>query len=117
MLMLSKRYLELEHAAYRGSGGVSQENRHHGFIPAFRDFRTGKIYASTYADGRPAPFHLLEGLPDELVVARDRAGRPAQVLGTVIAGFTRYGRFYTRDEAAEAIARATAVAPTNLLVA
>ncbi len=99
MLMMSKRYLVMEHANYRGTGGTSVENREFGFLPAFRDTRSGRVYRSEYADGRPAPFHSLEGLPDELVVARDRLGRPTQVLGTVIAGFLRDGRFYTRDEA------------------
>lgn len=100
MLTLSKRYLELEFAAHRGTGGVASENRHLGFVPAFKDTLTGKVYPSAYADGRPAVFHLLDGLPDELVVARDRGGRPAQVLGSVIAGFTLDNRFYTREEAA-----------------
>jgi hypothetical protein len=71
------------------------------------DARTRKVYASTFADGTPAPFHLLDGLPDELVVARDRRLRPSQVRGSVIAGFSRNGRFYTRAEAA-ALVRAGA---------
>ena len=100
MLTMSKRYLELELAANRGTGGVSQENRHLGFVPAFMDTRTGTVYGSSFADGRPAPFHLLDGLPDEVVVARDRHGRPSHVVGTVIAGFSLNGRFYTREQAA-----------------
>ena len=35
MLTLSKRYLEMEQAANRGTGGVSTDNRHLGFVPAF----------------------------------------------------------------------------------
>lgn len=108
MLTLSKRYLELEQAAHRGTGGVSSHNRHLGFVPAFMDTRTGKVYACTFADGRPAAFHLLDGLPDELVVARDRHGRPSHVVGTVIAGFSLDGRFYTRDQAAAQVSRAQA---------
>jgi hypothetical protein len=108
MLTLSKRYLELEHAAHRGTGGVSTENRHLGFVPAFMDSRTGKVYGCTFADGRPAPFHVLDGLPDELVVARDRYGRPSQVVGTVISGFTLDNRFYTREQAAAQVSRSEA---------
>lgn len=100
MLTLSKRYLELEQVAYRGTGGVSAKNRHLGFVPAFLDSRTRKIYSCSFGDGKPAPFHILDGLPDERVVARDRYGRPSQVLGTLIAGFTLNGRFCTREEAA-----------------
>ena len=108
MLTLSKRYLELEQAANRGTGGVSSENRHLGFVPAFMDTCGGKLYACTFADGRPAPFHVLDGLPDELVVARDRYGRPSQVVGSVVAGFALDGRFYTREQAAAQVSRAEA---------
>ena len=105
MMTLTKRYLELERTARRGTGGVSTGNRHLGFVPAFMETRTGATYACTFADGRPAPFHLLDGLPDELVVARDRHGIPSQVVGTVVAGFLLESRFYTRDQAATLIAR------------
>jgi hypothetical protein len=108
MLTLSKRYLEMEQAAHRGSGGVSSDNRHLGFVPAFMETRTGKVYPCTFADGRPAAFHVLDGLPDDLVVARDRYGRPSHVLGTVIAGFSLDGRFYTREQAAAQVSRAEA---------
>jgi hypothetical protein len=108
MLTLSKRYLELEQAAHKGTGGTSSENRHLGFVPAFMDTRTGKVYACTFADGRPAAFHILDGLPDELVVARDRYGRPSQVVGTVISGFTLDNRFYTREQAAAQVSRSEA---------
>jgi len=104
MLTLSKRYLELELAAHRGTGGVSGENRHLGFVPAFLDTYTGKVYPCAYADGRPANFHLLDGLPDDLVVARDRGGRPSQVVGSVVTGFTLDNRFYTREQAAAQVA-------------
>jgi hypothetical protein len=110
MLTLSRRYLELEQAANRGSGGVSAENRPLGFVPAFKDTRTGKVYPSTYIDGRPSPFHVLDGLPDELVVARDRQGRPSHVVGSVVAGFTLDSCFYTREQAAAQVSRATAPA-------
>lgn len=112
MLTLSKRYLELELAAHRGTGGVSSENRHFGFQPAFKDTETGAVYAARYADGRPAPFHILDGLPDELVVARDRYGRPSQVVGTIIAGFTREARFYTREQAAYEVSRDLPLVPS-----
>jgi len=108
MLTLSKRYLEMEQAAHRGSGGTSSDNRHLGFVPAFMETRTGKVYPCTFADGRPAAFHVLDGLPDELVVARDRHGRPSHVLGTVVSGFSLDGRFYTREQAAAQVSRAEA---------
>ena len=108
MLTLSKRYLELEQAAHRGTGGIASENRHLGFVPAFMDTASAKVYPSAFVDGRAAPFHVLDGLPDEIVLARDRQGRPSQVLGTVIAGFTLDGCFYTREQAAAQVSRAEA---------
>lgn len=86
-----------------GSGATSDDNRDCGFLPAFRDVVTCKVYPSRYADGRPACVHLLEGLPGDLVLERDGEGRPVAVKGTLEPGFTRAGRFYTREEAAAAV--------------
>jgi hypothetical protein len=97
---MSEVRLQHENREYRGSGGVSEENRSQGFKPAFLDTETDRIYASRFADGRPAPFHLLDGLPEELVLARHPGGRVAAVKASIISGFVRFGRFYTRDEAA-----------------
>lgn len=52
------------------------------------------------ADGRPAPMHLLEGLPPAVVTARDATGRVIALKSTVLAGFVRAERFYTREQAA-----------------
>ena len=106
MLTLSKRNLELEETVHRGTGGVAAENRHLGFVPAFQDSNTGTVYQCILADGRPSPFHVLDGLPDALVVAHDRQGRPSQVVGTVISGFTLDNRFYTREQTAAEVSRA-----------
>ncbi|MGH8615627.1 MAG: hypothetical protein ACREYF_27315, partial [Gammaproteobacteria bacterium] len=62
--------LQRQRRRYRGSVGISQMNQGHGFRAAFRDAETGIIYGSCYADGRPAPVHLLDGLPVSLVLAR-----------------------------------------------
>jgi hypothetical protein len=104
MLPLTARYLLLEAEKRRGTGGISAENKGLGFRPAFLDTNTGEVYVSQFADGRAAPFHLLEGLPDHLAIARDKRGYISQVVGSVIAGFLRNGVFYTRDQAAAAVA-------------
>jgi hypothetical protein len=96
--------LDLENVRYAGTGGVSRENRRYGFRPAFMDLETAAVYLARFADGRPAPFHLLDGLPGELVLSRDASGRVAEIRPSVISGFEQQGRFYTRDEAAEALA-------------
>lgn len=89
---------------YRGSGGVSEGNRSLGFRPAFYDMDTGQVHASRFANGLEAPMHLLDGLPDDLVVARMESGRVTAVKPGVVAGFVRDGHFFTREQAALATA-------------
>lgn len=98
--LLSLAALEDENRRFLGSGGRSQENRCLGFRPAFMDGETGIIYPSCFSDGRPAPFHLLDGLPDEIVLGRSPSGRVAAVKSSVISGFVLGQRFYTREQAA-----------------
>jgi hypothetical protein len=47
--------------------------------------------------------HLLDGLPDEVIVTRLSSGRVNAVKSTVIAGFMRRQRFFTRERAARAM--------------
>ncbi len=101
--LLSNATLREENLAYVGTGGLSQENRSAGFIPAFYDPDTGRAEIARFADGRPAPMHLLDGLPTEWVRKRDAAGRVSAIKGNVISGFIRGPYFYTRKQAAEAV--------------
>jgi hypothetical protein len=101
---MNRLILEQETIAYRGSGGVSADNRHFGFRPAFRNTETGRVYPSRFADGRLAPIHMIDGLPDEVVVARSAAGKAISVKDSVQSGFTLNGCFYDRDEAARRVA-------------
>jgi hypothetical protein len=94
--------LKHENEVHAGTGGCSQENKGLGFRPAFLDFATHTIYLSRFADGRLAPFHLLDGLPNEVVVDRAASGRVTSAKATLIAGFERHGFFYTRTAAARA---------------
>jgi hypothetical protein len=96
--------LTKENLAYDGTGGVSSGNHMAGFIPAFCDTATGRVEPSRLSDGRPAPMHLLAGLPEEWVVARGNGNQVLAVKPTVIAGFLRAGAFYTRAQAAQAVA-------------
>jgi hypothetical protein len=101
---LSNAQLRRESRAFEGTGGRSEENRGLGFLPAFFDTETCRVYMSCFADGRPAPFHLIDGLPGEVVVARHLSGRVAGIKRSVVSGFLLQGRFYTREEAAAALA-------------
>jgi hypothetical protein len=101
---LTKQVLRLETSRFLGTGGESSGNRSDGFRPAFLDTDANTIYLSRFGNGQPAPFHLLDGLPDELVLQRSASGRVEAVKPTVVSGFVRAGRFYSREEAAQAVA-------------
>lgn len=97
---VTQKTLAHENVQFANTSGISQNNRSFRFKPAFQDTQTGTTYVSRFQDGRPAPFHLIDGLPEELVTARSAAGSPTAIKATVIAGFVRGERFYTREEAA-----------------
>lgn len=100
---LTRNTLTADNRRFAGTGGVSRSNRQCGFTPGFLDRDTGEVYPSCWADGRPAPFHALDGLPNHLVVNRSSSGRVAAVKASVIAGFVRCGCFYTREQAARCL--------------
>ncbi|XOV85803.1 MAG: hypothetical protein ACFHX7_12520 [Pseudomonadota bacterium] len=93
--------LRQENKAFRGTRGVSRNNRNEGFKPAFLDKKTGRIEVARLADGAPAPMHVISWLPREWAVAVDRDGAVLSLIPTVIAGFVRDDVFYTREEVAE----------------
>jgi hypothetical protein len=99
---MSEVKLQLENIFHAGGGGRSQENAGLGFNAAFLDFDTMTIYLSRFRDGRRAPMHLLDGLPDEVVVDRAASGRVVAAKATLVSGFERDGFFYTRSAAARA---------------
>jgi hypothetical protein len=105
--LLTTQCLRRQNDEFGGTGGVSAGNRSLGFAPAFLDADTGRVYRSCFRDGRPAPCHLLEGLPTALSVGQDAAGRTLAVKASVVAGFIRSGRFYTREEALRVAAEET----------
>lgn len=103
---LNAAVLQRENIIYKGSGGVSENNRSSGFQPAFLDTQSGQIYLSRFADGRLAPIHLLSALPDSLLILVSEADHRRSIKETVISGFMLNQRFYTRAQAAEHMARA-----------
>ena len=86
-----------ENRQFKGTGGISQENRHLGFRPGFLDTATGDVYPSMFGNGRPAPIHLLDGLPATLVQKRSRSGKVLAISASVVSGFIKQGQFFTRD--------------------
>ncbi len=101
--VMTKRSLVQQNRVYAGTKGVSQENGCLGFVPAFIDSETKTIYISCQTDGSLAPIHIMDGLPDDLVVERNASGRVTAVKGSVVPGFVKQGCFYTREQAVQAL--------------
>jgi hypothetical protein len=68
---MNAQFLRKENKLFRGTGGVSQENRGCSFIPAFYDSYSCQVVISRFANGKPAPIHVLDGLPEDWVIGRD----------------------------------------------
>lgn len=100
---LTSDRLRQENRTFAGTGGVSQNNRSSGFLPAFYDSESGIVQIARFKDGSPAPMHLLDGLPDEWVTERYPSGRVVAIKESVVSGFLRQGRFYTREQAVKAM--------------
>ena len=101
---LTEETLAQENRQYTGTGGVSANNRDQGFIPAFMDTETGNVYRSRFPDGKPAPVHVLAGLPDELVDTDCQPDGHRSIKHSVVSGFVHADHFYSREEAAQAAA-------------
>jgi len=102
--LLTSESLRKENLVFAGTGGVSAGNCAAGFIPAFCDTATGRVEPSRFTNGELAPLHLFAGLPGEWVVTRGPANQVVAIKATVVAGFLRGGVFYTREQAAQAVA-------------
>ncbi len=93
-----------QNQAYAGTGGTSQGNHGRGFSPAYMDTETGETVASSFTDGRPAPIHLLCGLPDEWILDQGYDSEGPKLKESIVVGFVKDDKFYTRAEAAKACA-------------
>ena len=71
---LTPQSLQDQNRQFTGTAGVSQGNQRTGLVPAFMDNDTGCIYLSHFANGSPAPIHMLDGLPDHLILRRSAGG-------------------------------------------
>lgn len=87
-------------AAREMHGSIATAQSWMGLLPAFRDLETGETHLSIHADGSPASVHIVDGLPESWVLERRADGRIQNVKDSIVAGFVRGGRFYTRAELA-----------------
>ncbi len=100
---LTSSALADQNETFSDTAGLSQNNSHAGFVPGYQDTQTGETHISRYANGKPAPIHLLEGLPDDWVARRDAEGHVAETKSGIVAGFIRDGEFFTRDAVLETL--------------
>jgi hypothetical protein len=99
---VSEHTLYQENLAFAGTNGISLNNRKLRFRPAFRDEDTGRVELARFANGKPAPAHLIVGLPEEWAVAYTSDGAILALKPSITAGFVRGAVFFTREEAAAA---------------
>jgi len=99
---LDAQKLSVENQQFARTCGLSANNAHQDFVPAFRNEETGEVALARFADGRVAPMHLIINLPEEWATARNSRGQISAVEDCVIAGFVHDGQFFTRAEAAAA---------------
>jgi hypothetical protein len=99
---MNNERLRRENLAFAGTRGVSEHARQARFVPAFKDLETGRVELACFAPGTPAPMHVLCCLPDEWAAERNASGEIVALKPSIIAGFVRDDRFYTREEAASA---------------
>jgi len=100
--VLNDMTLRHENRLYANTSGVSRNNAGLGFRPGYLNRRSGECVLSRFSDGTPAPIHVLDGVPESWVRARDNAGHVVAVVAEVVSGFVHEDRFYTREEAARA---------------
>jgi len=100
---LSYSSLKNENHQYSGTGGVSQNNAQFGFIPAFRNEKTGQVVLSKTTDGKISPIHLLEGIPNTWFSNKNSTDNTLVLVNDITSGFVRQGIFYTRKDAANAV--------------
>ena len=102
--VVTQQSLDDENVRYAGTLGRSQNNRCCGFVPGYLHTTTGVYVISRFADGSPAPLHLLDGLPESWIEERGQDGHVIRTCPGIVSGFLRDGRFYTREEALQAAA-------------
>lgn len=93
--------------AFDGTGGVSAGNRSLGYLPAFIDHETGRVYLSLDKTGAPSMIHQFGGLPADVVTQRDQSGQVLAVKGSLEAGFVFDSEFYTREQCAQRLQNAS----------
>ena len=93
---MNKLTLIAQNRQFEGTRGTSQYAGPT-FRPAFLDKHTGRVEIARYFGGKPAPVHVISGLPRAWAEQLDESGAVAALRDGIIAGFESDGVFYTRD--------------------
>lgn len=97
---MNQNTLRRENDDFQGTPGVSENNRHARFQPAFQDLSTGHVEVSRLKTGEPAAVHIISFLPMDWAEIMDGDGHILALKPDVVSGFVRDGVFYTREELA-----------------
>ena len=89
-----------ESQPYNGTCGESVVACKHQFVPAFCNSADGRVELARLPNGKPAPMHLISALPQEWAARCDDDGNVLELIDSIVAGFVKDDRFYTREEAA-----------------
>jgi hypothetical protein len=97
-MFMSQSQMERQYGAYSQLGGAVFRDTSFGFMPAFKNLYNDETHLCTYDSGELAVVHVLDGLPSYWVEEWGADGRPHHLKKGIIAGFMRFGRFYTLNE-------------------
>ena len=97
-MFMSQHQVAQQQGAYAQLGGAVFRDASFGLMPAFKDLKTEEIHLSAYSDGELAVVHVLDSLPSNWVAEWGVDGRASSLRAGIIAGFMRFGEFYTISE-------------------
>lgn len=97
----TKQDLVQQNQHFADTSGISANNRSLGFVPGFYNPATQRCARSRFANGQPAPIHVIDGIPNSWVKERDSQGRVTKLISGIVSGFLYQNSFYTRAEAAK----------------
>jgi hypothetical protein len=95
---MSQSQVAQQQSAYAQLGGAVFGDASFGFMPAFKNLHNDEVHLCAYDNGELSVVHVLDGLPAYWVEEWGADGRPVNLCPGVIAGFMRFGYFYTLSE-------------------
>ena len=97
-MFMSQSQVAQQQGAYAQLGGALFTDASFGFMPAFKNLNNDEVHLCAYDSGELSVVHVLDGLPAYWVAEWGADGRPVNLKAGVIAGFIRFGCFYTLSE-------------------